>query len=63
MKIKLLKDHELGKANDVVEATAEQANYLIRCNVAVEQKELKQPYETKELKVKKETKSKTTKKK
>lgn len=34
MKIKLLKDHVLGKAGDVIEETVEKANYLVRCNVA-----------------------------
>lgn len=33
MKLKLIKDHELGKANDVVEVTQEMGNYLVRCNV------------------------------
>jgi len=36
MKLKLLKDHELGKANDVVDVTPEMGNYLVRCNVGVE---------------------------
>lgn len=34
MKIKLLKDHVLGKAGDVIEETEEKAKYLVRCNVA-----------------------------
>jgi len=33
MKLILLKDHELGKANDVVEVTPEMGNYLVRCKV------------------------------
>ncbi|WP_293933167.1 hypothetical protein [Sphingobacterium sp. UBA6645] len=36
MKLKLLKDHELGKANDVVEVTDKMGNYLVRCKVGVE---------------------------
>lgn len=36
MKLKLLKDHELGKANDVVQVTPEIGNYLVRCKVGVE---------------------------
>lgn len=34
IKIKLLKDHVLGKAGDVIEETEEKVNYLVRCNVA-----------------------------
>jgi len=36
MKLILLKDHELGKANDVVDVTPEMGNYLVRCKVGVE---------------------------
>lgn len=33
MKLKLLKNHELGKADDVVEVTPDMGNYLVRCKV------------------------------
>ncbi len=36
MKLKLLKDHVLGKADEVVEVTAERGKYLIDCKVGVE---------------------------
>lgn len=51
VKLKLLKDHELGKANDVVEVTPEMGNYLVRCNVGVEHVEA--PKEVKPKKAKK----------
>ena len=54
MKLKLLKDHELGKANDVVEVTPEMGNYLVRCNVGVEYVEA--PKEVKPKKPKKKWK-------
>lgn len=34
MKLKLRKDHVLGKAGDVIEVDKDRANYLIRCAVA-----------------------------
>ena len=37
-KVKLNKDHVLGKKGDVLDVPAPKANYLIRCGVAEEQK-------------------------
>ena len=39
MKIKLLKDHVLGKQGDIVKANYHRAKYLIAMGVAIEQKQ------------------------
>jgi hypothetical protein len=36
MEIKIIKDHHAYKLDDVVNIPNEQANYLIRCGIAVE---------------------------
>ena len=41
MKIKLLKDHVLGKQGDVIKANYHRAKYLIAMGVAIEQKQTK----------------------
>lgn len=60
MKIATTKDHVLGKAGSVVEVDKDKGNYLIRCGVA---KEIKDITETKEEKVVYETKESKPKKK
>ena len=47
MKIKLLKNHVLGKQGDIVETNYHRAKYLIDMGVALEQKQAK--VETKEV--------------
>ena len=41
MKIKLLKDHVLGKQGDIVKVNYHRAKYLINMGVAIEQKQTK----------------------
>ena len=41
MKIKLLKDHVLGKQGDIVKVNYHRAKYLIAMGVAIEQKQTK----------------------
>ena len=41
MKIKLLKNHVLGKQGDIVKANYHRAKYLIAMGVAIEQKQTK----------------------
>lgn len=48
MKIKLLKNHELGERGTVIEVSEDRANYLIRCGVAGEDKNFKVNLETKD---------------
>ena len=43
VKIKLTKDQVMGKAGDVVEATKERANYLVKVGAAIEHKEPAKP--------------------
>ena len=47
MKIKLLKNHVLGKQGDIIETNYHRAKYLIAMGVALEQKQAK--VETKEV--------------
>ena len=41
MKIKLLKNHVLGKQGDIIEPDYDTAKYLIKMGVAIEQKQTK----------------------
>lgn len=61
VKIKLIKDQIMGKAGDVVEATKERANYLIRVGAAAEVKAAVSKPKTKPKTVKKPTKKKDAK--
>lgn len=60
VKIKLTKDQIMGKAGDVVDATKERVNYLIRVGSAIEYKEPAKP-KTKPKTVKKPAKKKNAK--
>lgn len=63
MKIKLIKDHLLGKAGEVVNADNSRANYLIRCGAAIEYSDPKpgKPSNKKKVQAKKKTTTKNKK--